>query len=46
MPSCKNPNGYEVGPHDRFKLLATYENPTAERVDAMAGSFVFYSAAP
>ena len=46
MPTYKNPNGYEVGPDDRFKLVATYENPTAERVDAMAGIFVFYSAAP
>ena len=46
MPTYKNPNGYEVGPDDRFKLVATYDNPTAERVDAMAGIFVFYSAAP
>ncbi len=46
MPTYKNLNGYEVGPHDRFTLVATYENPTAERVDAMAGIFVFYSAAP
>jgi hypothetical protein len=45
MPVYINPAGYAVGPEDRFKLVARYENPTSHPVDAMAGVFILYSPA-
>jgi hypothetical protein len=45
MPVYINSEGYAVAPEDRFKLVATYENPTSQAVDAMAGVFILYSPA-
>ena len=36
----------QISMDDRFKLVAVYENPTSHNVDAMAGVFILYSAAP
>ena len=45
MPVCVNSEGYDVGADDQFKLVAVYENPTEQPVDAMAGVFILYSPA-
>jgi hypothetical protein len=37
--------GYPVQLLDRFRLISTYDNPTAKPVDAMAGVFLFYTRA-
>ena len=45
MPVYVNSEGYDVGADDQFKLVAVYENPTEQPVDAMAGVFILYSPA-
>ncbi|MBI2685757.1 MAG: hypothetical protein HYX27_05540 [Acidobacteria bacterium] len=34
--------GYAVREGERFRVTAVYENPTADRIDAMAGLFILY----
>jgi hypothetical protein len=46
MPVYSSPQGYSVNPGDRFKMVAVYQNPTQQRVDAMAGVFILYSTTP
>jgi len=35
--------GYAVHPGDVFRLSSVYNNPTADKIDAMAAVFLFYS---
>ena len=43
MPVYSSPEGYPVETDDLFKLVAVYENPTEQPVDAMAGVFILYA---
>lgn len=43
MPVFSSVEGYAFESNERFKLRAVYENPTAGKVDAMAGVFILYS---
>ena len=43
MPVYSSPEGYPVETDDLFKLVAVYENPTEQPVDAMAGIFILYA---
>ncbi len=43
MPVYSSSTGYAVKPDDIFKLVAVYENPTEQPVDAMAGIFILYT---
>lgn len=43
MPIYSDAAGYAIKPGDSFTLTATYENPTLNPVDAMAGVFILYS---
>ena len=45
MPVYLNPEGYDVEAEEQFKVVAVYENPTEQPVDAMAGVFILYSQA-
>jgi len=45
MPVYADAEGYSVERGSRFKLAATYENPTTHKIDAMAGVFILYSPA-
>jgi hypothetical protein len=35
--------GYPVKAGETYRITAIYENPTAEKIDAMAGLFMLYS---
>ena len=37
MPVYVNPEGYDVEAEERFKVVAVYENPTEQPVDAWPG---------
>ena len=43
MHVYSNPEGYPVHAGESYKITAVYENPTADRIDAMAGIFMLYS---
>ncbi len=43
MPVYSSPEGYPVQAKDLFKLVAVYDNPTEQPVDAMAGVFILYA---
>ena len=43
MPVYGSTEGYHVEADDLFKLVAVYENPTDQAVDAMAGMFILYA---
>ena len=43
MPVYLNPEGYDVEAEEQFKVVAVYENPTEQPVDAMSGVFILYS---
>ena len=40
-----NRDGYPIRRGDRYRLQATYDNPTSVEQDAMAGVFVFFATA-
>jgi hypothetical protein len=46
MPVYSSREGYSVKSEDNFKLVAIYQNPTQQPVDAMAGVFILYSTRP
>jgi len=35
--------GYRVQAGETYKIIAVYENPTSDKIDAMAGLFMLYS---
>ena len=43
MEVYSNPEGYPVRAGETHRITAVYENPTAEKIDAMAGIFMLYS---
>lgn len=43
MPIYSDREGYAVRAGDRFKLIAIYENPTQDPIDAMAGIFILFA---
>lgn len=45
MPVYSSTEGYRVETDDLFKIVATYDNPTEQPVDAMAGIFILYTTA-
>jgi hypothetical protein len=43
MQVYSNADGYEVRAGETYKITAVYENPGADKIDAMAGLFMLYS---
>lgn len=43
MQVYSNQEGFPIRAGDQFKIIATYENPTEAKIDAMAGLFMLYS---
>ena len=43
MEIYSNPAGYSVRAGETYKITAIYDNPTADKIDAMAGLFMLYS---
>jgi hypothetical protein len=43
MSVYSSSEGYAVHAGERFRITAVYENPTPEKIDAMAGLFILYS---
>jgi hypothetical protein len=43
MTVYSNPAGYAFRNGETYRIVAVYENPTAEKIDAMAGLFMLYS---
>jgi hypothetical protein len=43
MEVYSNPAGYAVQAGETYKITTVYENPGAEKIDAMAGLFMLYS---
>ena len=43
MEVYSNPAGYAVRSGETYKIVAVYDNPGAEKIDAMAGLFMLYS---
>lgn len=43
MQVYSNPEGYPVRAGETYRITAVYENPTPEKIDAMAGLFMLYS---
>ena len=44
METYSSAEGYPVRAGDAFRISSVYNNPTAEKIDAMAAVFLFYSA--
>ena len=44
METYSNADGYAVRAGDTFRISSVYNNPTSDKVDAMAAVFLFYSA--
>jgi hypothetical protein len=43
MEVYSNPDGYPVRAGETYRITAVYDNPTGDKVDAMAGLFMLYS---
>jgi hypothetical protein len=43
MKVYSNPEGYPVRAGETYKITAVYENPSTDKIDAMAGLFMLYS---
>jgi len=43
MQVYSNPEGYPVRAGEAYKITGVYDNPNAEKIDAMAGLFMLYS---
>ncbi len=43
MEVYSDSEGYSVQAGDSYRITSVYENPTARRIDGMAGLFMFYS---
>jgi hypothetical protein len=43
MQVYSNPEGYPVRAGETYRILAVYQNPTDDKIDAMAGLFMLYS---
>ncbi len=43
MQVYTNPEGYPVRSGEKFRIISTYQNPTDDKIDAMAGLFMLYS---
>lgn len=43
MQVYSNPDGYPVKAGETYRIVAVYNNPTGEKIDAMAGLFMLYS---
>jgi len=43
MEVYSNPEGYPVRSGETYKIMAVYENPSGDKIDAMAGLFMLYS---
>lgn len=43
MQVYSNSEGYPVRAGESFRILSTYQNPTGDKIDAMAGLFMLYS---
>ena len=43
MEVYSNPAGYQVRAGETYKIVSVYENPTGDKIDAMAGLFMLYS---
>lgn len=43
MGTYSSQTGYRVSSGDTYKIVSTYDNPTKEYIDAMAGMFIFYA---
>jgi hypothetical protein len=43
MQVYSNAAGYRVQAGETYKIIAVYENPTSDKIDAMAGLFMLYS---
>ncbi len=43
MEVYSNPEGYPVHSGETYKITAVYQNPSGEKIDAMAGIFMLYS---
>jgi hypothetical protein len=43
MKVYSNPEGYAVRAGEQYRIVAVYQNATADKIDAMAGLFMLYS---
>lgn len=43
MPIFSSPGGYQVRAGEIYRITSIYQNPTGEKIDAMAGLFMLYS---
>ena len=43
MEVYSNAEGYAVRAGETYKITAIYDNPTPDKIDAMAGLFMLYS---
>lgn len=43
MEVYSNAEGYPIRSGETYKITATYDNPTGDKIDAMAGLFMLYS---
>ena len=43
MEVYSNSGGYPVRAGETYKITAVYDNPDADKIDAMAGLFMLYS---
>lgn len=43
MRTYSNAEGYAIRAGESFRITAVYENPTGDKIDAMAGLFLLYS---
>jgi hypothetical protein len=43
MQVYSNSDGYAVRAGETFRIVSTYQNPTSDKIDAMAGLFMLYS---
>ena len=43
MQTYSSAEGYPIRAGESYRITAVYENPTADRIDAMAGLFMLYS---
>src|SRR5262249_28765522 len=43
MQTYSSADGYPIRAGDSYRITAIYENPTGDKIDAMAGLFMLYS---
>ena len=43
MEVYSSADGYTVRPGETYRVTSVYDNPTTEKIDAMAAVFMFYT---